>query len=165
MEDYEIRDVLHRRTLPDVTVEFGSKKTESPRQYRLAVKIKNQGIIAVDKYKLQFRFSVYDSEEAFASSGHNLKCRHGSFDMIVNRQDKYVDNYDVTFWSDRILFPKEEIEMGDEFSITYHWDNRALGQLKFDQRKGVERALRWTLYADDMLPKSGEILFSKLHNA
>src|SRR5262249_38779718 len=55
MNDYEVRDVMHRRTLPDVTVEFGSKWTKSPRQYRLAVKIKNQGIIAVDKYKLQFR--------------------------------------------------------------------------------------------------------------
>jgi hypothetical protein len=163
MNDYEVKDVMRRRTLPEVTVEFGSRKLNSPRQYLLTVKIKNEGIISVDKFKLQFRFSVYDTEEATALTHHDVKHRQGSFNIVVNRQDKYVDNYDATFWSERTLFPKEEIEMGEAFSILYHWSNYALGQLKTDQRNGVERTLSWTLFVDNALPKSGKIPFSTIH--
>jgi hypothetical protein len=164
MTDYEVRDVMYRRILPDVTVEFGTERMQQHARYRLTAKIKNQGNIAVDKYKLQFRFNVYDNEEAFAVNESDVKCRQGSCDVFVNKIGKYVDSYDVAFWSKEVLFPKDEVELTELFRITYYLDNHALAKLREDKTKGVEKMLGWALYADDMPPKTGEIPFSTLHN-
>ena len=54
MEDYEVRDVMHRATTPDVHVEFGHTTLERGsdlHRYQLTIVIRNLGIQVVERLK------------------------------------------------------------------------------------------------------------------
>jgi hypothetical protein len=165
MEDYEIRDVMNRQTLPDVTVQFGSRRNgmRTEPHYFLTVKIINQGVLTAEKYKLHFLFYVYDGAEVFISSTYNNENWQGSWDKVVHKDGIYADSYEVIFRSKEVLFPNDEIELTGLFDISYLYDSLAKKREKEDEANGIERKLFWTIYADNMPPKSGAIPFSTLH--
>jgi predicted HTH transcriptional regulator len=85
MYDYEVRDVMNRVTLPDVKVEFSftSRQENNRRRYILGILVKNQGIRAVEKYKLQFTFPNYGVEIIMHSS------------KTLDHNNPYFGQYDV----------------------------------------------------------------------
>jgi len=162
MEDYEVRDVMHRATTPDVAVEFGYETLERRsdlHRYKLTVTIQNLGNQVVEHLKLQFTFphTIEVPElvinEAVAGGTH-LSAR------VFAEKDHHGD-YLITYWYPGVFFPKEERAIGDEISLEYHLGSRGRSALAiFDLISGS--TLNWTLYADDMTPRQGEVPFSKL---
>jgi hypothetical protein len=68
----------------------------------------------------------------------------------------------VTCYSTERLFPHDYINLTDVISGTFSV-SRALHEGEQMQKiKPEDRCLRWILYADDMIPKRGEISLSEL---
>lgn len=154
MEDYEIRDILNRATRPDMSVEFdyARQHIESHEHlYLLEIKLKNLSEQVINHYQLQFTFPIYNDN--------------------VNRDNiAYLDNATVTscsrnellftYHSKNVCFPNEEIDLGQEMAIRYRID----GQIYADSgiAHGSGPTVKWTLYADNMIPKRGAKPFEKL---
>ena len=162
MYDYEVRDVMNRVTLPDAEVEFSyiKRPEEGRHRYTLGVMIKNQGIRAVEKYKLQIIFPNYGSEIICHQPSSYNHPYFGHYDVSKNDNGDHV----VIFRSKEALFPKDEFDVGNIIKLNYFMTTDLFFRLTEYINRGDERKIRWTLYADDMPPKSGEIPFSTLYD-
>src|SRR5262245_1527913 len=165
MHDHEIRDVMHRQTLPNIVVEFDYVQSTIGNKpcYVLKVKVKNDGVIAIKHFMLQFSFPVYENERTRTDSTVNKEYHQGAYSIIVKKDGEYTDSYDSTFRSKDILFPKEEIDIA-VLGHPYYLDHLAWQQIKTEKAKGIERPLTWIIYADDMPPKTGKLFLSELHH-
>jgi hypothetical protein len=166
MEDYEIRDVMNRATTPNVQVEFGfaDELGSTTCIYRLEVKVKNPGVQAVSHFKLRFEFLdiamfCLDPDGTSFQSG---LARFGN--AVVRRlRDEFeeVDYIEVVYCSREVLFPEDEVDIGAEiqYTCTVRGDNH---DDWFDSVTSSQETLSWTLYADDMPPKRGEVRLPEL---
>jgi hypothetical protein len=151
MEDYEIRDIMNRETMPDAAVEFSYARnniTSSEHHYTLVVKIKNLGNQVINHFQLQFTFPQWD----------------GNVDHIIHKRD-HIDCWQpsanrlmIRYRSNKVLFPEEEIDVGEEMAIQYMVNGPIYGMLDSRRVPMVD----WTLYADNMIPKIGAIRFEDL---
>jgi hypothetical protein len=151
MEDYEIRDIMNRATTSDAAVEFSYSRnsiTSSEHHYTLAVKIKNRGNQVINHFQLQFTFPQWD----------------GNVDHIIHKRD-HIDCWQpsanllmIRYRSNKVLFPEEEIDVGQEMAIQYMVNGPIYGMLDGRRVPMVD----WTLYADNMIPKTGAIRFEDL---
>lgn len=153
MQDYEIRDVMNRLTVPDAGVQFSYELTTNnegrEHLYLLIIKIKNLGSQVINHFQLQFTFPQYDG-----NVNHIIHKRE-HIDLWQESPNRLV----VRYRSNKVLFPEEEIEIGREMvirymvnSVIYHKIDRNLGGPMID----------WTLNADNMKPKTGSFPFEKL---
>jgi hypothetical protein len=164
MENYEIRDVMNRATTPDVDVEFWfADDLEQPKCiYRLRVKVKNQGVRAVNHFKLTFEFLDFDNfcSEPGCISYHPDLAKFGNATVSV-LDDEGINYIGVAYRSKEILFPGDEMDIGTEIGYTCTIEPRDHDEW-FDSVTRSRDILNWTLYADDMPPRRGEIPFPEL---
>jgi len=166
MHDHEVRDVMNRATTPSVDVRFTyvtiGAVSGALHKYRLAVVITNQGVQVVNHYKLEFTFPNIDL--LLSQSGGWISL--GSQDEAVPQylQIQPNDSVEITekgleihikYRSDNVLFPADEEDLSQAIGCMYCVDNRVYHRMR-------EMSLKWTLYADHMPPKSGEVPFSDL---
>jgi hypothetical protein len=153
MEDYEIRDIMNRATAPDMSVEFsytGNSIESKEHHYTLGIKLKNLGRQVINHFQLRFTFPQLN----------------GNVSHIVNQ----LENVDLwasspnelvfVYRSKKVCFPEEEIDIGREIAIRYMINSQiyANSQIAWDRGPTVS----WTLYADNMIPKTGSMPFEKL---
>ena len=146
MEDFLVRDVMNRANKPSVSVIFHYIElnvVSDQHNYFLGVKIVNKGHLLVNNYKLVFSFPDIVNENGKSSVGsaqpnENVK--------VIN---KHRGCFDCNYNSVNVLFPMEEVEVGYEIRLKYSIDDYIYDRL--DKYPPI----KWTLYADDMLPKSG----------
>ena len=164
MEDYEIRDVMNRATTPDVDVEFWFEDDlEQPKCiYRLRVKIKNQGVRAVNHFKLTFEFLDFDNfcSKPGCISYHPDLAKLGNATVSV-LDDEGMNYIGVAYRSKEILVPGDEMDIGTEIEYTCTMEHSDHDEW-FDSVTLSSDSLNWTLYADDMPPRRGEIPFPEL---
>jgi len=161
MDDYEIRDILNRQSVPDALVEFGFDNLQPVEHtYLLKVYVINQGPAVIEHFQLEFTFPyVVGYERVFIQS-------HDNIDL---RSDGNAD-YVITYRSKSVLFPNEKREIGHEMNWRYRMDSEKYAKLgAFDLRPGFSATrkdtvfVQWTLYADNMPPKKGRVPFRELH--
>jgi hypothetical protein len=158
MVDHEIRDVMSRVTVPDVEVKFKYMKLnnlQENRLYRILPIIKNLGTQVVNNFKLEFTFprqAGADGQQLF----HPLE------NIIISLNSSH--DYVVSYQSERVLFPNEERNIGEETLWQYQMGSKIYGELRDIELMGRPAAVRWTLYADNMTPKEGSVPFRKLHD-
>jgi len=153
MEDYEIRDVMNRATMPNAEVTFGFKvlREESIiHNYRLTVFVKNQGVQVINDFKLKFVFPSYIDSKIIHDSG-----RYMSFESVNS------DDLAVTFLSSEKLFPEDEIDVGIQLNLQYYVTTDGHFDLAVTQKRAS--CLQWTLFADNMTPKQGKKPFAELN--
>lgn len=164
MNDYEVRDVMHRASLPDVDVEFTPIESYSgfDREYSLNIAVRNQGDQVAERYKLHFTFPNFGNQmtmrDTFAPG--DLYFEH----YVVERNPDDSE-YTIMFRSKYALFPKDGISLTDLISLRYIIDTRLHHRLMERKNARNEITVKWVLYADNMIPKSGEIPFSHLYKA
>lgn len=165
MEDYEIRDVMNRSIAPNAQVEFGyigPKIEGKTHSYTLKIVVKNLGFQVINNFKIKVTFPYYGPYfqyfPGYAPQYQNTKY----FGRVVYSRDKNEDHI-LTYHSVEKLFPEDEVDVGQEIDLKYKIDDVAYKQIEQSSSKR-ELLLRWTLYADNMLPKRDKIPFSKLHN-
>jgi len=161
MHDYQIRDVMNRGIAPSATVEFTGVKVgvdeSRTHHYKLQVVVRNEGVVVIEAFKLQFLFPRY-AEGVGAEKGSLFK---------QERIGVAVDNYDegrdvmIVVRSKERIFPKDYVDLTSVIGFKYHWSQELL--LRFlDSVRAGEMLLRWTLYADSMPFKEGEIALAEL---
>lgn len=151
MEDYEIRDIMNRLTTPDAAVEFSYTKnsiTSPEHHYTLVVKIRNLGSQVINNFQLSFTFPQWDGNvQHIIHERDHIDCSQPSTNMFL-----------IRYRSNKVLFPEEEIDVGQEMAIRYMVNGPIYGKLDGRRRPMVD----WTLYADNMTPKTGAIPFEEL---
>jgi hypothetical protein len=156
MHDYEIRDILNRAATPDASVKFTFLKqhiTADVHRYRLEISVKNRGTNLIKYFQLVFTFPGLISFDP-----NFLRNR----DNIVMGQNPDGDHL-VTYRSQIALFPNEERAIGHEFNWFYEINKEKYQLMREGERNGQQTVVAWTLYADNMTPKQGDVPFSDLH--
>lgn len=166
MEDYEIRDVMHRATLPDVDVEFSYEKIYPAGafhpDYRLNIVVRNRGDQVVKRFKLQFNFPNFKEKVTLRETfepGHRY---YYLYNVVKTPDDS---EYLILFKSKDILFPKDGIQITEIVNLQYKIDATLNHRLVSRKNAGNEITVEWVLFADNMPPKSGEIPFSNLYDS
>ena len=151
MEDYEIRDVMFREQMPDVFVRFlievtSSNKDEKKAEYNLIIQAKNTGssfaqyvaclldIPVPILQKVKNKINIKDGGKFY---------RHRLFNL---NQEFGDENFKANFPLLRNMSMSWKIPLKDSF------EESKLETLK----------LKWKVYADNALPKEGEISLSEI---
>ena len=153
MEDYEIRDIMGRATKPDMSVKFAYAQQHldsSEHHYLLQIKLRNESTQVINHFQLQFTFPTYRSN--------------------VNHLVTHLDNVSVwstgqnellfIYRSKSVCFPNEEIDIGREMAIRYYMNSQIFASAGLSWGRGP--SVTWTLYADNMTPKTGSMPFEEL---
>jgi hypothetical protein len=151
MHDYQIRDVMNRSKLPDMRVAFGFRTLNSESQlhtYQLTIVVSNNGPVAANHWKLEFTFPRLP-----------VPAQLGPTNPQVNKYFHYVNwtagTCEVSYYSDHLLFP------GDAQDLTRGIDLRYSVYDEIWHRR-QEWTVPWTVYADNMPKKTGQIPFADL---
>jgi hypothetical protein len=130
---------------------------------QLNVVVINAGKRAINNFKLNFEFPDLDS---IPRKWVSLKKYRQPSRPIVEitpkdvavsfSKDKFVIR--ISYRSKNVLFPQEKLDIGDSIGLRYR-----INQDIYDDIKEIP-LLRWTLYADNMVPERGEISISQLNN-
>lgn len=154
MKDQEIRDVMNRLTTPNAEVEFGSNlnRNDNGREhhYSLLLKIKNLGNQVIEHFQLQFTFPQFDGNVS------HIIHKRDHIDIWASNQREHT----IRYRSHKVLFPQEEIDIGREMAVQYKINNNIRINLGMDFGPGP--LINWTLYADNMTPKTGTKPFEEL---
>ena len=155
MNDYEVRDVMHRSQLPDAEVNFGfrtlTKKAEK-HEYCLIIKIRNTGIKVINHFKLEFTFpNLIQQIRHVIDYKKNMTLTENSDGNLV-----------ITYRSLNVLFPNDEVDVNEDIALCYTFDQATYWNLKQAQENNSR--ISWTLFADDMPKKQGIKELSELNN-
>lgn len=172
MEDYRIRDVMHRAQHPNIEVEFAYRMIQGGYEehvYELLGKITNPGPIAVNYFKLEFTFPDLDRlprqwrlispslSNTENSKTHPLVAIENQIPGLVTyEQDSMC--YRVVCRSAGLLFPNDSENIGHYIKIKYYVNREVHANAE------AIPSVEWTLFADNMKPKQGKIPFYELHN-
>lgn len=157
MEDYQVRDVMHRRTRPDVSVRFKFRLLKGmsdaqKHKYFLRIFIENHGDRVVNHYQI-----VFSIPHEIPVRFDEVTVRISEHATITPRQAK--GGYMIIYRSTSVLFPEEVLEVGQEMELQYTVDREVREKI---MRQNL--TLNWILYADDMPPKTGQIPFVELQD-
>lgn len=142
---------MNRSILPDVDVEF-DYETAAPitgdlHIYYLKIKLINSGPL-VEHYQLDFTFMYCDEfsyNDRIPDIGHDPK-----FGKFYKHQ--------VVINSENVLFPNQVIDFSKKHRIRYRVNHDIYGS--YDETASI---ITWTLYADQMTAKTGEVEFQSLN--
>lgn len=152
--------------MPDAQVEFRIIKQLSetnPPYYShfLTATAKNRGSQAINNFKLEFTFPYIGAELVYLSPSENFKVSE------IYGEHGGPEHYRVVDRAKEVLFPEDEVHIGAEtqwpycfkYSVSYDIHEKWVRS-----KQKSKSSLTWTLYADDMPPKQGEISFSQLYD-
>jgi len=156
MEDYEIRDIMNRVLRPDATVIFSYETSDAQshrHQYRLKVAIQNLGEMMINHFQLEFTFP-----NAVGFLRHMISL-HSHIDLASVSGGDYL----IAYRSRMPLFPKEIRNLTNE--LVWDYEVTVGNNLTLDglEESGRPAKVEWTLYADNMKPRRGIVLFSELN--
>lgn len=147
MPDHRIRDVMNRGVAPNADVEF-AYQIQQNRMNLLIIKIVNMGKQLIRYIKLDFSFPNLDNIPVMEG---NSRDRSGKVNINAHQPEcllnKQEYKYDIQYYSDKVLFPKDTMDITDIVKLQYRIDNVP----------HKAKCLEWALYADSMYPKSGKI--------
>lgn len=158
MEDYEIRLVMNRLTVPDASIEFRTKLhmgVGATKHYLLSPVIKNLGSQAIRDFKLVFTFP---SEVLQGGGAEMVNPRANIISMMDNQR-----NHVVSFQSSLLLFPEDERDIGNEMGWKYIIHEDTIHTIQVRHTRDDKFLIRWKLYADNMPAKEGTWPIYDLH--
>jgi hypothetical protein len=84
---------------------------------------------------------------------------------LLDSHHNHNIDYEIAYRSTVPLFPEDEINIGKTIAFRYYITKENWNSQSWEQGQTIdELSLKWTLFADDMPPKTGEIPFEKLNN-
>jgi len=152
LEHYEIVDIMNREIIPDVVVHFKWKYTGNRSSdlhtYILIISIENLGPL-VNHFQLDFTFS-YNGK--FLYNGREVQ-------LIADPNFGKLYSKRVIINSENVLFPKQVVDISDQRKIKYSVNHQI-----YHSYSDHSPIINWTLFADQMQPKSGIVEFQDLNN-
>lgn len=157
MEDFEVRDTMNRGKTPIIEVIMEARLAGEDRQndihhYELAITLDNRGAVAAKNMKLILDFPGPLQPEFGGMVGGPERVARGQ----SGREYRQL-NISAVF-RDRIIFPSDFATVGAHGGwLTFDVDR---DRFSFIQRE--EPVIAWTVYADDMAPRTGEVPIAPL---
>jgi len=151
MEDFEIRDVMHRNRFPIISL---SIYCDSGPTKMLWTNLRNEGGIAARNMKLIF----YWPPEIQV-----LRQKvHGFSQMSGEKIDGAMYDPYVAYLNTQCLFPEDEAPISAFGDIRFayrlaEWNSEATTDPCLDRACAGTLNLKWKVYADDMPPQTGQI--------
>lgn len=152
MDDYEVKDVINRLKVAEADIIFKYKlveNTQNYHDYELIITLKNTGVKLIHNYKIEFTLPLF--LQIFPSEG------------VCYKKSTRYQSYIITYKSKELVYPKEEIEISDSYSLRYRINDESYNKLEDAAIYRNPYCLTWTLYADEMTPKNGKVEMSKLN--
>jgi hypothetical protein len=156
---------ITRAAIPNIQVEFSYQALQTnydEHLYELRVTIIS-GKQVINNFKLEFEFPDLDSippkwipiisQPQSANPLVEVTPKNG---VVSFSRDKRVLR--ISYHSQNVLFPEEKLDIGNSIGLRYRINNYVFANIE------ELPSLRWILYADNMMPKRGEVSFSKLNN-
>lgn len=157
MEDYEIRDVMNRGVMPDVSVEFKYRTLRldmEKHEYALEIWVKNKGPQIINHFKLEFTFP-----KTVSSIRHVIQHKE-NIELTTDESNDYL----IVYRSNQILFPKDKVDVNKDIAWCYQIDNKTYRDLRHEEQTRRNVSVNWIFFADNMPFKEGKVDFAKLHN-
>jgi hypothetical protein len=153
-----------KAAIPNIQVEFSYQALQTnydEHLYELQVAI-IAGKQVINNFKLEFEFPDLDSfppNWLFTSS--QIKPSNPLVEIIPKNEavsfSKEKHLIRISYQSKNVLFPEEKFDIGNSIGLRYRINNSIYAYIE------ELPLLRWTLYADNMMPKRGEVSLSKLN--
>ncbi len=148
MEDYEVRDVMFREQTPDIVLNFLIEITRSDDQnfYNLIIQARNFGSTFAQYVACLLDVPVivlHDIKNKINVKDGGKYYRHRLFNL---NQEFGDENFKASFPLLRNMSMSWKIPLKEDFAEFY--------------KNALE--LKWTVYADNALPKEGKINFSEI---
>ncbi len=161
MEHYEIQDVLNRRKTASVMPDFRWTRTaydedKDIAEFRLGAVLENTGVIRASDVKLVMVLP----KKILGRRTKNFSARYTT--ASTNGHPPYQAVELTAKGASEVIFPGDEWRLTEEmgFKLDYRID-RDIIQNFLPKHRPV---LSWTVYADDMPPRSGTIPVADLHD-
>ncbi|OQW34816.1 MAG: hypothetical protein A4E19_18040 [Nitrospira sp. SG-bin1] len=157
MEDYEIRDIMNRRTHPILIPQFEIgpivTRTGNVEERKLYVTLRNEGNVRAQHVKL-----IFDTPRDLTGPGRAFL--RGTGDQVEGLFGKVWSRH-IFQKPDYVLFPHDELNLRDHA----YWAEIRLNTDKFDRNDKTAVFLYWKVYADDMPPRAGELSLGDIPKA
>lgn len=154
MEDYEIRDIMNRKSYPILLPVFTRGRPYSHRGTReesfLYVTLKNKGTVRAQHLKLVF---TIPQEMARIGMGFIHRTIPQKDELFG---DSWVEHTFVT--TQHVVFPDDEMHLVD---LGYKGEI-SLDIARFDRDERRSVFLYWRVFADDMPPSSGQVYLNEI---
>lgn len=169
MIDYQIRDVMGRRTKSQAEVDVQMHRllvSSDLHRYMLKANVRNTGSVTLEKWWLEIDLSEPVLRDSRNGLGYNMMKSHGAFSKVVNRavsgQGKVARiGFGDPAWNGEslVLHPGQTAEFeestGNYPSIIVEVDDAIWASMH-----DAEPALKWRMYRPNESPLEGEIPFS-----
>jgi len=157
MEDYEVKDVIHRVTTSLADVHFDFKIIQRNRdyhEYALVILLRNLGVQVIKNFKLIFSFP-----DLFKSTRNVIHARqNATLSTDTN------GNFRISYRSKEVIFPEDEIDINEDIAWCYTIDSESYHRIRDAKANGEDPKIEWVLYADDMSPKRGSKSISEFYD-
>ena len=161
MDDQQVRAVRNRGTTPQVAIDFGLEFERRPDKIvhtlhtaRLTSLIVNEGHRMVQHVRLEF--TIPDFEKLTEQRVKvNYQGRTDHLELV--KRGEYPDWFlRIVYTSKEVMFPSQRVNIGQElgYSVSAYTDFFTYWLTLLKDR---DCALDWTLYADEMPPKTGTL--------
>ena len=174
MEDYEIRDVMNRASIPEVTIQVGVFQglldlEPGEQGYRgLRLRIKNESTQVVERFKLTvvLKYIGWHDDGDFHNELIEIGAEEdkGLKSSMYGQADGSID-LTIIYKSDYALFPGELVDIGSKLKWAYPDPEFQTMEEEFVWSEYAGRkkwVIEWKLFADDMPFKEGVAKVSEL---
>jgi hypothetical protein len=155
-----------RASIQDINVEFSYQaidRTRVENLYQLGVVVTNTGKRVIKNFKLEFEFPDLDSVPLKWIPLGNQHQSSGPLVELTPKDEAVSSSKNksmlcISYQSSKPLFLTDKFDVGELVGLKY--------RINSDIYSNIEEfpSLRWKLYADNMMPKQGEIFLSQLNN-
>lgn len=161
-----ISEQTERAPLSSVQAEFSYRVLEyrsKEHQYLLEVRVVNPSAQTIRDFRLDFLFPDLDSIPkkwialgSESESTRRLVETEPTDDAVSISRERHMLR--VTYRSKDVLFPQDEVDLTEAVGLKYKFDDSV-----FHNLEGMP-PLRWTLHADGLEPKQGDVPLTELNN-
>jgi len=141
LEHWEILEIMNREKFPQIAIHFSFSQTDGTGK-NLNISLTNDGAIRAKDLKVVFSLPSW-------------------LEFTLNGIDSKKIELDVEYEirrSDMVLFPKDSWDITDsEYQMVFKYNSDVYAYVKHNHP-----ILKWKIYADDMVPKDGEIFLEEL---
>jgi len=149
LEDWEIRELMHRSSRAEAAVELVSKTLDrqggSGHTCELIAAVANRGSVRIQQWRIELRIPTEYLEDPADDPVHVQKGDHGYVTERLVRRSAGAHP----------VFPGDSFEA---MRIRFVVNDRL-----HDREDNVPLAVDWILHADDMAPRTGSVLMRQLH--
>lgn len=164
LDDWEVRELLNRSSHPLVSARVGFKrwqKDQAEHRYYLTFEVVNDGFKAAQHVMVQLEMPV-DIHLSDNITSINRPPQPNGF-LVENATDPKTNFRRWQFRAQHPVFPQQAISLLND-TVHNQLGYKITSELHRRLRE-PEMVIRWVVYADDMVPKHGEIRVQALQES